>query len=163
MCNREISSRRIDCFFPRSSTTIRGRSPGGVVPTPPDRPRYEKCPDRARVKALFRPQMTGGRIFQLRSIIVSALQVTNAKNDHLFSKSFLVITFLAICYIEIILISCVSIFIVFTSFSPPFTGLLYLLSANNKYNNTIQIQNKLTRDCDRHCPDSARFTIAVSP
>ena len=50
MCNREISSRRIDWFFPRSSTTIRGRSPGGVVPTPPDRPRYEKCPDRARVK-----------------------------------------------------------------------------------------------------------------
>ena len=53
MCNREISSRRIDWCFPRSSTTtIRGRSPGGVVPTPPppDRPRYEKCPDRARVK-----------------------------------------------------------------------------------------------------------------
>ena len=36
-------------FFPRSSTTIRGRSPGGVVPTPPDRPCYEKYPDRARV------------------------------------------------------------------------------------------------------------------
>ena len=35
MCNREISSRRVDWFFPRSSTTIRGRSPGGgVVPTP---------------------------------------------------------------------------------------------------------------------------------
>ena len=35
MCNREIPSRRIDCFCPRSSTTIRGRSPGGggVVPT----------------------------------------------------------------------------------------------------------------------------------
>ena len=52
MCNREISSRRIDCFFPRSSTTIRGRSPGGgsyQPPPPPDRPRYEKCPDRARV------------------------------------------------------------------------------------------------------------------
>ena len=49
MCNREISSRRIDWSFPRSSTTIRGRSPGGVVPPPPDRPRYEKCPDRARV------------------------------------------------------------------------------------------------------------------
>ena len=29
MCNREIASRRVDCFFPRSSTTIRGRSPGG--------------------------------------------------------------------------------------------------------------------------------------
>ena len=29
MCNREISSRRIDWFFPRSSTAIRGRSPGG--------------------------------------------------------------------------------------------------------------------------------------
>ena len=29
MCNREISSRRIDWSFPRSSTTIRGRSPGG--------------------------------------------------------------------------------------------------------------------------------------
>ena len=51
MCNHEISSRRIDWSFPRSSTTIRGRSlGGGVVPTPPpDRPRYEKCPDRARV------------------------------------------------------------------------------------------------------------------
>ena len=36
MCNREISSRRIDWSFPRSSTPIRGRSPGGgVVPTPP--------------------------------------------------------------------------------------------------------------------------------
>ena len=34
MCNRDVSSRRIDWFFPRSSTTIRGRSPGGVVPTP---------------------------------------------------------------------------------------------------------------------------------
>ena len=36
MCNREISSRLIDWSFPRSSTTIRGRSPGGggVVPTP---------------------------------------------------------------------------------------------------------------------------------
>ena len=53
MCNREISSRRIDWFFPRSSTTIRGRSPGGggSYPPPPDRPRYEKCPDRARVKS----------------------------------------------------------------------------------------------------------------
>ena len=51
MCNREISSRRIDWSFPRSSTTIRGRSPGGGrTPPPPDRPRYEKCPDRARVK-----------------------------------------------------------------------------------------------------------------
>ena len=38
MCNREISSRRIDWFFPRSSTTIRGRSPGGVVPTNPHWP-----------------------------------------------------------------------------------------------------------------------------
>ena len=28
MCNCEISSRRIDWFFPWSSTTIRGRSPG---------------------------------------------------------------------------------------------------------------------------------------
>ena len=53
MCNRETSSRRIDWFFfPRSSTTIRGRSPGGGggrANHPPDRPRYEKCPDRARV------------------------------------------------------------------------------------------------------------------
>ena len=35
MCNREISSRRIDWFFPRSSTTIRGRSPGGGSHQPP--------------------------------------------------------------------------------------------------------------------------------
>ena len=35
MCNREISSRRIDWFFPRSSTTIRGRSPGGGGRTNP--------------------------------------------------------------------------------------------------------------------------------
>ena len=28
------------------------RQGGGVVPTPPDRLRYEKCPDRARVKSL---------------------------------------------------------------------------------------------------------------
>ena len=57
MCNREISSRRIDWSFPLSSTIIRGRSPGegGVVPPPPpDRPRYEKCPDRARVKRAWR-------------------------------------------------------------------------------------------------------------
>ena len=38
MCNREISSRRIDCFFPRSSTTIRGRSPGGGGRTNPPPP-----------------------------------------------------------------------------------------------------------------------------
>ena len=35
MCNREISSRRIDWFFPRSSTTIGGRSPGGSHHPPP--------------------------------------------------------------------------------------------------------------------------------
>ena len=35
MCNREISSIHGDWFFPRSSTTIRGRSPGGSYqPTP---------------------------------------------------------------------------------------------------------------------------------
>ena len=58
MCNREILSRRIDCFFSRSSTTIRGRTPGGRT-NPPDRPRYEKCPGRARVKSdiwtMFKP------------------------------------------------------------------------------------------------------------
>ena len=35
MCNREILSRRIDWSFPRSSTTIRGRSPGGGRTNPP--------------------------------------------------------------------------------------------------------------------------------
>ena len=34
MCNRDILSRRFDCFFPQSSTTIRGRSPGGSYPLP---------------------------------------------------------------------------------------------------------------------------------
>ena len=38
MCNREIWSRRIDWFFPRSSTTIRGRSPGGGGRTSPPPP-----------------------------------------------------------------------------------------------------------------------------
>ena len=34
MCNLETSSRRVDCFFfSRSSTTIRGRSPGGLTPS----------------------------------------------------------------------------------------------------------------------------------
>ena len=57
MCNREISSRRIDCFFPRSSTTIRGRSPGGVVPTPPPPPlaKVAKYGKRARVKIVPLP------------------------------------------------------------------------------------------------------------
>ena len=60
MCNREISSRRIDWFFPRSFRTIRGRSPGGrTTPPPPDRPRYDKCPDRARVNT--RPVAGGER------------------------------------------------------------------------------------------------------
>ena len=56
MCNREISSRRIDCFFSAKLYDHQGpiaRGGGGVVrQPPPDRPRYEKCPDRARVKAL---------------------------------------------------------------------------------------------------------------
>ena len=38
MCNREISSRRIDWSFPRSSTTIRADRQGRVVPTPPPAP-----------------------------------------------------------------------------------------------------------------------------
>ena len=32
MCNREISSRRIDWYFPRSSTTIRGPIARGSYP-----------------------------------------------------------------------------------------------------------------------------------
>ena len=51
MCNREISSRRIDWFFPRGSTTSGADRQGVRTPPPPDRPRYEKCRDRARVTA----------------------------------------------------------------------------------------------------------------
>ena len=39
-------------FFPRSSTSIRSETPGGVVPTPPRRPRYEKGPRLARVNQM---------------------------------------------------------------------------------------------------------------
>ena len=51
MCNREISSRRIDCFFPPSSTTIRGRSPRGgrTNPPPPPLAKVAKYGKRARV------------------------------------------------------------------------------------------------------------------
>ena len=51
MCSREISSRRIDCYF-REALQPSGadRQVAGGRTNPPDRPRYEKCPDRARVK-----------------------------------------------------------------------------------------------------------------
>ena len=48
MCNREILSRRIDCFFREALRPSGADRQGGR--SPPDRPRYEKCPDRARVK-----------------------------------------------------------------------------------------------------------------
>ena len=54
MFNCEISSRPIHSFFREALSLLVWKWPGGgggVVSTPPpDRPRYEKCPDRARVK-----------------------------------------------------------------------------------------------------------------
>ena len=50
--NREISARHIDWSLPRSSSSIRGRSPGGSYQLP-DRPSYEKCNDRAVVKGII--------------------------------------------------------------------------------------------------------------
>ena len=60
MCNREISSRRIDCFF-REALRLSGadcQGGGGRTPPPPDRPRYKKCPDRARVKGSLRVMLS---------------------------------------------------------------------------------------------------------
>ena len=50
MCNREIWSRRIDCFFFREALRPSGADRQGVVPTPLT-VRVEKCPDLARIKA----------------------------------------------------------------------------------------------------------------
>ena len=65
MCNREISSRRIDWFFPRSSTTIRGRSPGvGVAPTPPPPARAKVA--KHRVRARVKGQLLVGTTLRVR-------------------------------------------------------------------------------------------------
>ena len=60
ICNREISSRRIDWFCPRSSTTIRGRSlegPFQLQPTTTTLPlaKVAKFGKRARVKGALSP------------------------------------------------------------------------------------------------------------
>ena len=50
MCNCEISSRDASpVFFSRSSTTIRGRSPGGRTPPPPPLAKVAKYRKQARV------------------------------------------------------------------------------------------------------------------
>ena len=53
MCNREISSRRIDCFFREALWPSAADRQGGRT-NPADRWRYEKCRDRSRVKVIFR-------------------------------------------------------------------------------------------------------------